>query len=251
MMKFIKLVIFVCMFGVSMSSLCVTQSSKNILPKTAYKIGAALGVTYLLSRAFNWYIDATYAPLFEGPSPAYSKQPGSIADIQGLIQAAIQEDIALMAGSVDDWYIASFLNTMNAKALCMHSRVGSITLAADVKKHKTKKDKKSAIKITWAQIPGLSEQQMKELAMLQYEYVKEFSRAIRPQKKSYEVSSIRKNILGQKTGVYYYAPTMAQKRKVQEMHMRRALAYAERMMKLLAQALPTENGQAQGASAGK
>lgn len=249
-MKSIKILMLTLALGAN------TVTLPGIIPtwmhnKTAYKIGAAVGAMYLLSQVANFCVDMSYGPLLDNPLPAYKQQPQTIAELQELLQMGAQEDCALMAGNMQDWYLAAHLNTMSTTELRNQSRVGSITLATATKNKQ--KNKKRTFTITWSSLPGLSEQQVQELNKLQYRYVKEFSRAICPAKKSYEIDTrVSKksplqsltNNLGRKTGMYYYAPTMIQKRKVQEMHMRNALSSAEAMMEILANASGEQGSEA-------
>lgn len=207
---------------------------------------ATLGAYHLIYNVFDpvfsyfYYINEDNAHLLEYPTP-YKKQPASISELQELLQGAIQEDMALMGYNLENPYIAAYLQGMSKTELRNHSRLGSITLA---KAKKTNKDGKPTIAISWAAIPGLSEQQVQQLNQLQYQYVKEFYHAISPEKKSYEISSIKKDIFGKKTGIYYYAPTMQQKRKAQEMHMQQAFSTAKTMFDMLGEIAQTERAKA-------
>jgi hypothetical protein len=204
--------------------------------KTLYKVGAALGGAFVLYNVIDpvfsyfYYINEGNASLLEAPSPEYKKQPQTVAELQEFLQAAASEDYALMASTLENPYITNYLSAMGKTQLRNHSRVGAISLASV---EKIKKDGKPTISITWASVPGLSEQQIQQLNQLQYRYVREFSHAINPNKKTYEVTTVKTNILGKKTGFYYHGLTLKQKRKAQEMHMRNALSCAKTMMDML------------------
>lgn len=220
----------------------IAAQPKAVKVAAVATLGAYHVVYNLIDPVFSYfyYINEGNAQLLEYPTQ-YKKQPASISELQELLSGAIQEDMALMGYNLENPYIAAYLQGMSKTELRNHSRLGSITLA---KASRTKQNGKSAIAISWAEIPGLSEQQVQKLNELQYQYVKEFYHAISPEKKSYEISSIKKDIFGKKTGIYYYAPTMQQKRKVQEMHMQQAFSTAKTMFDMLGEIAQAEKSQA-------
>jgi hypothetical protein len=92
--------------------------------------------------------------------------------------------------------------------------------------------KKSTLKTVKALIEGLSEEQVKKLNELQYRYVQEFSRAVKPQLKTYIVG----NPTAKKKVAVYSAATAQNKHRQQLFHMDNAQQCYKAMIKLIVSA---------------
>lgn len=236
MMKYTKISVLMLACAMSASSIRIKSETikqslisrlSSSIADTERKVlygmsGAMLGLLSYLS-----YDYAMHAPLLDSPV-AYKNQPTSVAELQEMLHYALQEDYAVMVTNMEHRFIKDGLHGMSKTHLCNHSRVGAIELATATRDKKTKN-----ITISWASIPGLSEKQVEELTKLQHQYVREFYRAIRPDKKRYEIPSFTKKSFGQKSAIYYYAPTMHQKRVVQQAHMQQAIKHFQAMLAML------------------